>query len=61
MPVSIENFVDRKIESGTELIANPNYLEELNDYLSKLEPKYILEWVIDHLPNLYQTTAFGVS
>lgn len=43
------------------MIATPSYLEDLNDYLSKLEPKYILEWTIDHLPNLYQTTAFGVS
>lgn len=33
----------------------------IQGYLSKLGPKYILEWAIDHLPNVYQTTAFGAS
>ncbi|KAI7907119.1 phosphoadenosine phosphosulfate reductase [Cokeromyces recurvatus] len=37
------------------------YLEKVNKYLSELEPKEILEWAIDHLPTLYQTTAFGLS
>lgn len=48
-----------KIQSGNDL--SPERLEQLNHYLSTLEPKEILEWAIDCLPNLYQTTAFGLT
>ncbi|KAI8885671.1 phosphoadenosine phosphosulfate reductase [Backusella circina FSU 941] len=60
MPVSAGAF-DKQIKSGQELISNPAYLKEINQYLMSLEPKEIIEWAIDHLPNLYQTTAFGLS
>ncbi|TPX31916.1 phosphoadenylyl-sulfate reductase (thioredoxin) [Synchytrium microbalum] len=39
----------------------PEYLEYLNNRLSKLSPQKILEWAIVSLPNLYQTTAFGLT
>ncbi|PPR04646.1 hypothetical protein CVT24_011864 [Panaeolus cyanescens] len=36
-------------------------LDEINAYLSTLSPQQILSWAIDHLPNLFQTTAFGLT
>jgi phosphoadenosine phosphosulfate reductase len=64
MPVSIDNIIDRNITSGAEVLSLPNrdeYLEKINQHLASLHPQQILEWAIDHLPNLYQTTAFGLS
>ena len=60
MPVSAGAF-DKQIKSGQELLDNPSYLNEINKYLTTLDPKEKIEWAIDHLPNLYQTTAFGLS
>lgn len=37
------------------------HLKHLNARLSKLEPIDILRWATLTLPNLYQTTAFGLS
>lgn len=48
-----------KIQSSADL--NPETLQQLNEYLATLEPKEILEWAISSLPNLYQTTAFGLT
>ncbi|CAG8633220.1 1486_t:CDS:2 [Cetraspora pellucida] len=39
---------------------NEKHLSHLNEKLSKLPPKKILEWAIVSLPGLYQTTAFGL-
>ncbi|KAI7904265.1 phosphoadenosine phosphosulfate reductase [Cokeromyces recurvatus] len=50
---------NRKIESSADLTLET--LNYLNDYLKTLEPNEILEWAIHHLPNLYQTTAFGLT
>jgi len=36
-------------------------LEKINTYLSTLSPEQILQWAIVNLPNLYQTTAFGLT
>ncbi|KAL6309805.1 phosphoadenylyl-sulfate reductase [Sparassis latifolia] len=36
-------------------------LERINAYLHDLAPEDILRWAIDHLPGLYQTTAFGLT
>lgn len=36
-------------------------LDKINAYLSPLTPEEILQWAIDYLPNLYQTTAFGLT
>jgi phosphoadenosine phosphosulfate reductase len=51
--------IDTRIQSGADLTEEK--LNSLNEYLGTLEPKEILEWAIDHLPNLYQTTAFGLT
>jgi phosphoadenosine phosphosulfate reductase len=39
----------------------PEELREINDHLTQLTPEQILQWGIEHLPNLYQTTAFGLT
>ena len=36
-------------------------LTAINAYLSSLSPQEILRWAIIHLPNLAQTTAFGLT
>jgi len=36
-------------------------LNRINAYLATLSPQDILRWAIEHLPNLYQTTAFGLT
>ncbi|KAL1987725.1 hypothetical protein VTN96DRAFT_2565 [Rasamsonia emersonii] len=44
-----------------EVIFTKTHLQFLNRQLQFLEPKDILRWCITTLPNLYQTTAFGLS
>jgi phosphoadenosine phosphosulfate reductase len=39
----------------------PEQLEKINEHLSELTPEDILRWAVDHLPGLYQTTAFGLT
>ncbi|KAF8165743.1 Phosphoadenosine phosphosulfate reductase family-domain-containing protein [Crassisporium funariophilum] len=36
-------------------------LTKINAHLSLLTPEQILTWALDHLPGLYQTTAFGLT
>ncbi|KLO16310.1 phosphoadenylyl-sulfate reductase [Schizopora paradoxa] len=36
-------------------------LNKINAYLETLSPQEILRWALEHLPNLYQTTAFGLT
>ena len=36
-------------------------LTAINDHLRTLSPSEILQWGTEHLPNLYQTTAFGLT
>jgi len=36
-------------------------LSEINAHLSTLGPQEVLAWGIEHLPNLYQSTAFGLT
>ncbi|KAF7302198.1 PAPS-reduct domain-containing protein [Mycena indigotica] len=40
---------------------SPAQLAEINAHLRGLTPEEILAWGIDHLPGLYQTTAFGLT
>lgn len=39
----------------------PPHLKYINAQLAELEPEAILQWCLLTLPNLYQTTAFGLS
>ena len=36
-------------------------LDEINAYLNSLSPEQILQWGIQNLPGLHQTTAFGLT
>jgi phosphoadenosine phosphosulfate reductase len=36
-------------------------LDEINAYLSQKQPHEILEWALEYLPALHQTTAFGLT
>jgi phosphoadenosine phosphosulfate reductase len=36
-------------------------LDAINAHLRLLTPEEILRWAIDHIPGLYQTTAFGLT
>lgn len=47
--------VDAKIK---QVIDN---LSSINAELGEAEPQRIIEWAIDNLPGLYQTTAFGLT
>ncbi|GAA6055430.1 hypothetical protein JCM3770_006990 [Rhodotorula araucariae] len=40
---------------------DPSTLDEVNAALADASPQEILEWAIDHVPSLYQTTAFGLT
>ncbi|KAI9207492.1 phosphoadenosine phosphosulfate reductase, partial [Polychytrium aggregatum] len=40
---------------------SPSYVEFLNKKLATLTPQQVLEWAIVSIPNLYQTTAFGLT
>lgn len=36
-------------------------LNRINDYLRPLVPEEILQWAVDHIAGLFQTTAFGLT
>jgi phosphoadenosine phosphosulfate reductase len=36
-------------------------LAAINAYLMPLTPQEVLTWALEHLPGLYQTTAFGLT
>lgn len=40
---------------------DPSQLAEVNAHLADASPQGILAWAIDHVPGLYQTTAFGLT
>lgn len=48
-------------EKPISLPISPEQLEKINKHLSELTPEDILRWAVDHLPGLFQTTAFGLT
>lgn len=40
---------------------DPSTLAEVNAELADASPQEIIEWAVDHVPGLYQTTAFGLT
>ncbi|CAL1700257.1 unnamed protein product [Somion occarium] len=36
-------------------------IAQINDYLRDRTPEEILSWAVEHIPALYQTTAFGLT
>lgn len=53
--VAVPQTDDERIQA---VIAN---MPAINAQLAEASPEEILEWSIDNLPGLYQTTAFGVT
>lgn len=49
------------LEKPLRLPLSPQQLASINDHLRRLSPDAILSWAIEYLPNLYQTTAFGLT
>ena len=50
-----------RFEKPIVLPISPEQLERINEHLSELTPEDILRWAVDHLPGLFQTTAFGLT
>ena len=36
-------------------------LHRINEHLKPMLPEEILQWAVDHIPGLFQTTAFGLT
>jgi len=36
-------------------------LDKINAYLDSSTPRFILKWAVEHIPGLFQTTAFGLT
>ncbi len=49
------------LEKPLRLPLSKEELDAINAYLSPLIPEEILAWGLEHLPGLYQTTAFGLT
>ncbi|KAG8920342.1 hypothetical protein FRC02_000962, partial [Tulasnella sp. 418] len=49
------------VPSVPRLPLSQSQLDDINRYLSKSEPQQILQWGLEHLPSLYQSTAFGLT
>ena len=48
-------------EKPLSLPIAPEELERINAYLRDLTPEDILAWAVEHVPGLFQTTAFGLT
>lgn len=48
-------------DEGSSILFTKAHLQFLNRQLQFLEPQEILRWCITSLPQLYQTTAFGLT
>ena len=44
-----------------QLPLSPELLSQINDYLRPETPEDILKWAVEHIPGLFQTTAFGLT
>jgi hypothetical protein len=44
-----------------ELPLSQEDLDAINAHLKLLTPEQILRWAVEHIPDLYQTTAFGLT
>jgi phosphoadenosine phosphosulfate reductase len=42
-------------------VLSPAQIEQANQQLADAEPQTIIEWAIQNVPGLYQTTAFGLT
>jgi phosphoadenosine phosphosulfate reductase len=49
------------VTSPLKLPLSKDDLDAINEHLEYLTPEEILQWAIEHIPSLYQTTAFGLT
>ncbi|KIW04083.1 phosphoadenosine phosphosulfate reductase [Verruconis gallopava] len=56
-------YASASSENGglTDVYFTKPHLKFLNKQLNQLEPEDILKWCVTSLPNLFQTTAFGLT
>ncbi|KAH3674182.1 hypothetical protein WICMUC_003424 [Wickerhamomyces mucosus] len=57
----IEDKKANLINIKDTVIFTKDHFDHLNDTLQSLSPKEIIEWSLVQFPNLYQTTAFGLT
>lgn len=57
VPQSTEPTFDKPLQ----LPLSEEELKRINDHLRPLVPEDILRWAVEHIPGLYQTTAFGLT
>ena len=57
VPQSTEPTFDKPLQ----LPLSQEELKRINDHLRPLVPEDILRWAVEHIPGLYQTTAFGLT
>ncbi|CAG8496370.1 451_t:CDS:2 [Acaulospora colombiana] len=50
-----------EFEEQLQFLYDERHLKHLNMTLAKLPPKKIIEWAMVTLPDLYQTTSFGLT
>lgn len=53
--------VERVFNIKDKVILTQSHLDHLNAKLADMAPQQILEWAASTFPNLYQTTAFGLT
>lgn len=58
---SSKPILDQSAHSTSLEFMTKNELKSINAHLETLSPIEILKWSIDHLPNLYQITSFGLT
>lgn len=56
-----EHATSPAFQKPLKLPLSPEELTSINTYLSTLTPQEILRWAVAYLPNLAQTTAFGLT
>ncbi|KAK7202506.1 Phosphoadenosine phosphosulfate reductase [Myxozyma melibiosi] len=63
-PVAVESSSlppANSLSKDTKISLTPEHLKFINSQLQHLEPEQIIQWAILTFPNLYQSTAFGLT
>lgn len=58
---AVPSSSQQKLQDDQQIKNVIENLPSINQHLAEATPEEILEWSIDNLPGLYQTTAFGVT
>ncbi|KAK9383372.1 Phosphoadenosine phosphosulfate reductase family-domain-containing protein [Kockiozyma suomiensis] len=61
-PVAVEeSSVKSQSVADSKISLTPEHLRFINSQLQQLEPDQIIQWALLTFPNLYQSTAFGLT